>query len=183
MKMCQWVNKDVTFTSKFTEDRFVVFSWPNQYLPAWLEHVHVFVILLQVVYFTRLHTELYNTCNTGLPCSRLSSNSCQTVIWSHGRNFSFQIFSLSRFFGHYWCYYWRHGHMHLVSKSPSNEMGNQDKLELTGRQKWPSQVACVLENVKCWGVWNTTCGHKAKDITLFNRLEERGVEKAKDITH
>ena len=105
------------------------------------------------------------------------------LIWSHGRNFSFQIFSLSRFFGHYWCYYWRHGHMHLVSKSPSNEMGNQDKLELTGRQKWPSQVACVLENVKCWGVWNTTCGHKAKDITLFTRLEERGVEKAKDITH
>ena len=27
------------------------------------------------------------------------------------------------------------------------------------------QVACVLEDLKCWGAGDTTCGHKAKDIT------------------
>ena len=33
------------------------------------------------------------------------------------------------------------------------------------RAKQPSQVACVSENLKYWVAWNTTCGHKAKDIT------------------
>ena len=31
--------------------------------------------------------------------------------------------------------------------------------------KQPSQVACVLEDQKCWGAWDTTCRHKAKDVT------------------
>ena len=26
-------------------------------------------------------------------------------------------------------------------------------------------MACVLEDLEFWGAWNTTCGHKAKDIT------------------
>ena len=33
------------------------------------------------------------------------------------------------------------------------------------RAKQPSQVACFSEDQKCWGAWDTTCGHKAKDIT------------------
>ena len=33
------------------------------------------------------------------------------------------------------------------------------------RAKHPSQVACFLEDLKCWEAWDTTCGHKAKDIT------------------
>ena len=31
--------------------------------------------------------------------------------------------------------------------------------------KQPSQVACFSEDLKCWEAWDTTCGHKAKDIT------------------
>ena len=31
--------------------------------------------------------------------------------------------------------------------------------------KQPSQVACFSEDLKCWEVWDTTCRHKAKDIT------------------
>ena len=31
--------------------------------------------------------------------------------------------------------------------------------------KQPSQVACFSENLKCWEAWDTTCRHKAKDIT------------------
>ena len=31
--------------------------------------------------------------------------------------------------------------------------------------KQPSQVACFAEDLKCWGAWDTTCRHKAKDIT------------------
>ena len=33
------------------------------------------------------------------------------------------------------------------------------------RAKQPSQVARFSEDLKCWGVWDSTCGHKAKDIT------------------
>ena len=33
------------------------------------------------------------------------------------------------------------------------------------REKQRAQVACVSEDLKCWWAWNTTCGHKAKDIT------------------
>ena len=27
------------------------------------------------------------------------------------------------------------------------------------------KVACISDDLKCWGAWNTTCGHEAKDIT------------------
>ena len=33
------------------------------------------------------------------------------------------------------------------------------------RAKQPSQVACFLEVLKWWEAWDTTCGHKVKDIT------------------
>ena len=32
------------------------------------------------------------------------------------------------------------------------------------RAKQPPQVACFLEDLKCWGAWDTTCVYKAKDI-------------------
>ena len=33
---------------------------------------------------------------------------------------------------------------------------------------WEKQpVACTSEDLKCWGAWNTTCRHKAKNITLL----------------
>ena len=44
------------------------------------------------------------------------------------------------------------------------------------RAKEASQVACFSEDLKWWGAWDTTRGHKAKDHTI-NRLEERGVER------
>ena len=31
--------------------------------------------------------------------------------------------------------------------------------------KQPSQMLCVSEDLTCWGAWDTTCWHKAKDIT------------------
>ena len=33
------------------------------------------------------------------------------------------------------------------------------------RAQQPSHAACFSENLKCWGAWDTTCRHKAKDIT------------------
>ena len=38
--------------------------------------------------------------------------------------------------------------------------------QIDWRAKQPSQVACISEDLKCWGAWDTTSGHKAKDITL-----------------
>ena len=38
--------------------------------------------------------------------------------------------------------------------------------------KQPSQVACISEDLKCWGAWGTTSGHHTTD-----HLEERGVER------
>ena len=31
--------------------------------------------------------------------------------------------------------------------------------------KQPLHVACFLEDLECWGTWDSTCGYKAKDIT------------------
>ena len=31
--------------------------------------------------------------------------------------------------------------------------------------KHPLQVDCFSEDLKCWEAWDTTCGHKAKDVT------------------
>ena len=33
------------------------------------------------------------------------------------------------------------------------------------RAKQPSQMACSSKDLKGWGAWNTTCGHKTKDST------------------
>ena len=48
-------------------------------------------------------------------------------------------------------------------------LGMPDWRETTKQIDWqakqPSQMACFLEDPKCWGAWYTTCGHKAKDIT------------------
>ena len=41
--------------------------------------------------------------------------------------------------------------------------------EMTEQTEWrvkqPTQVACFWKDLKCWGAWDTTCGHKAKCIT------------------
>ena len=37
------------------------------------------------------------------------------------------------------------------------------------RAKQPSQMACFPEDLKCWGAWDTTCGHKAKNITRLRQ--------------
>ena len=53
--------------------------------------------------------------------------------------------------------------------------------EMTEQIDWwarqSSQVACFSKDLKWWGAWNTTCGHKAKDIHTIDRLEETGVER------
>ena len=49
--------------------------------------------------------------------------------------------------------------------------------QIDWRAKQSSQVACFLEDLKCWGAWDTTCGHKTKDITpsiAWRRGLERG---------
>ena len=35
----------------------------------------------------------------------------------------------------------------------------------TSRGKQPSQVACVSQDLECWGTWDITCWGKAKHIT------------------
>ena len=45
------------------------------------------------------------------------------------------------------------------------------------RTKQLSQVACFSENLKCWGAWDTTCGHCTKDIS---RRREAWKEEALD---
>ena len=56
---------------------------------------------------------------------------------------------------------------HPPSKTPVLDM--PEWREMTEQTDWrvkqPSQVACVSEDLKCWGAWDTTCWHKAKDIT------------------
>ena len=46
--------------------------------------------------------------------------------------------------------------------------------EMTEQTDWLakqlSQVACISEDPKCWGAWDPTCGHKAKDITSLITL-------------
>ena len=37
--------------------------------------------------------------------------------------------------------------------------------QIDWQAKQPSQVTCISEDLMCWGSWDTTCGHKAKDIT------------------
>jgi len=48
--------------------------------------------------------------------------------------------------------------------------------QIDWRAKQPSQMARFSEDLKCWEACVTTCGHKAKDITPINHMEERGME-------
>ena len=45
---------------------------------------------------------------------------------------------------------------------------NVSMVDIHLRKLWvycPGQVACFSEDLKCWEAWDSTCGHKAKDIT------------------
>ena len=49
--------------------------------------------------------------------------------------------------------------------------------QIDWREKQSSQVACFSEDLKCWGAWDTTGRHKAKDITstiAWRRGVDRG---------
>ena len=37
--------------------------------------------------------------------------------------------------------------------------------QIDWRARQPSQVACFSKELKCWGAWDTTCGHKVKEVT------------------
>ena len=56
--------------------------------------------------------------------------------------------------------------------------GNDWADRLVGKQ--PSQVACISEDLNCWGAWDTTCRHKAKDITPLIWRREVWKEEALD---
>jgi len=45
------------------------------------------------------------------------------------------------------------------------------------RAKQPSQAACFSEDLKCWESWDTTCGHKAKDITPSIAWRRKSVKR------
>ena len=53
--------------------------------------------------------------------------------------------------------------------------------DLSGRPpllvKQPSWVACSLEELKCWGAWNTPHKQQSQGHHTINHLEERGVER------
>ena len=52
-------------------------------------------------------------------------------------------------------------------------------VEIDWRAKQPSQAACVPEDLKYWRAWDTSCGHKAKDITPSTAWRrEAGKEEA-----
>ena len=53
--------------------------------------------------------------------------------------------------------------------------------QIDWRAKQPKHVACFSEDLKCWEAWDTTCGHKAKDITPLiacsrKALKERALD-------
>ena len=53
--------------------------------------------------------------------------------------------------------------------------------QIDWRAKLSSQVTCFSEELKCWEAWDTTCGHKAKDITpLIAWRREAWKEEALD---
>ena len=53
-------------------------------------------------------------------------------------------------------------------------------IDLSGRPpllvKQPSRVACIMEELKCWGAWNTPHKQQSPGHHTINHLEERGVE-------
>ena len=61
--------------------------------------------------------------------------------------------------------------------------------EMTKQRNWwakrPSHKACILEDIECWGAWDTTCWHKARDITptIAWRREAQRERKCTTIFH
>ena len=60
--------------------------------------------------------------------------------------------------------------------------------QIDWRAKQPPQVACVSKDLNCWGAWDNTCGHKAKDITpsIAWRREawkEDALERTRELGH
>ena len=43
--------------------------------------------------------------------------------------------------------------------------GNDQADRLAGKATITIGLICISEDLKCWGAWDTTCGHKAKEIT------------------
>ena len=60
----------------------------------------------------------------------------------------------------------------------------RDKLILQWDCPGHARVMETTGDLKCWGAWDSTCGHKAKDdiTTPIASVEERGVERGKDKT-
>ena len=54
--------------------------------------------------------------------------------------------------------------------------------QIDWRAKQPSHVACVVEDLKYWGAWDTTCGHKDKDIIYHRSPGGDSGEKRKRLT-
>ena len=74
----------------------------------------------------------------------------------------------------------RSNHWAIPAPIHAGVKGN-DRARTDWRAKQPPQVSCVLEDLKCWGAWDTTCGHKTKDITPSIAWErEAWKEKALD---
>ena len=67
---------------------------------------------------------------------------------------------------------------------PGHEVeGNGRADRLAGKQ--PSQMPCFSEDLKCRGAWDTTCRHKAKDITPSRErgtcLSSRKISNAEEL--
>ena len=52
-------------------------------------------------------------------------------------------------------------------------------VQIDSEARQPSQVACFLEDLKCWEAWDTTCGQKAMDIipSITWRREALGLDR------
>ena len=72
----------------------------------------------------------------------------------------------------YFCGVYSHKAQDRPSKTPvglycpghAGVKGNGRADRLAGA-KQPPEVACFSKDLKCWEAWDTTCGHKVKDIT------------------
>ena len=72
---------------------------------------------------------------------------------------------------------------HPVLKTTVLNMLESSRRKMTEQKMWraeqPSQVASVLENLKCWGAWDTTCKH-SQAHHFVERHEERVAEKEEE---
>ena len=51
--------------------------------------------------------------------------------------------------------------------------------QIDWQSKQPSQMVCILEDLKCWGAWDTTCGPKTNGIAwLISQRREAWTEEA-----